>query len=148
MAPYALGLMLAAWRAQRGLTQKALATAVGVSRPVMSRIEKGTRGVTPGELARLAAALQIDAHVLFDVCVPVAGPPTPMQRVQERLAQCPPEVLAAFEQFLATFVGHLERAVPGAPRRAPVAARAPAPCPAPPRPVAVYARGGGPCVHP
>ena len=51
-------------RKQAGLTQAALAEAVGISPSLMSEIEKGTRNATPAVIMRLAVALNCPRVVL------------------------------------------------------------------------------------
>lgn len=48
---------MARLRILRGLTQEQLATAVGIDRGELSRIERGLRPLTPSKLARIAQVL-------------------------------------------------------------------------------------------
>ncbi len=53
-----VGARLAEAREERGLTQDRLASMVGLDRTALAKIERGVRGVSSLELARLAAALE------------------------------------------------------------------------------------------
>ncbi len=53
-SPSSLGIRLRAAREARGLTQQQAAAELGVSRPLLIAIEKGSREVRPEELVRLA----------------------------------------------------------------------------------------------
>lgn len=53
-----VGRRVAATRAARGLTQTALAEAIGLERTALAKIEAGSRGLSALELARLADALE------------------------------------------------------------------------------------------
>lgn len=46
-------------RTKRGITQQALATAAGISRPFLVDIEKGRRGAKPDTWSRIAGALGV-----------------------------------------------------------------------------------------
>lgn len=52
------------WREQRGLTQEALATAAGISKPYLSQIETGKRRGSVTVLSQLARALEVPLEVL------------------------------------------------------------------------------------
>lgn len=56
----AVGRSLRAYRQDRGLSQEALAEAVGVHRTYMGGLERGERNITLRSLERLAAALELD----------------------------------------------------------------------------------------
>jgi transcriptional regulator with XRE-family HTH domain len=58
------------WRGYRGMTQKQLADAAGISKPYLSQIENGLRDASIGVLRALAAALKVD---LDDLSPPPAG---------------------------------------------------------------------------
>ncbi len=47
------------WREYRGLTQKQLAEAAGISKPYLSQIETGRRAGTTGVLAAIAKVLDV-----------------------------------------------------------------------------------------
>ncbi|MBB3949305.1 helix-turn-helix domain-containing protein [Aureimonas jatrophae] len=55
---------LRVWREHRGLSVSALAEAAGLSQPFVSQIESGRRVAGRDSLARLAAALGVDADDL------------------------------------------------------------------------------------
>jgi DNA-binding XRE family transcriptional regulator len=55
-----------AWREARGLTQRRLAEAAGISVPYLSQIEAGKRKGGAGVLAALARALQVSLDDLVD----------------------------------------------------------------------------------
>jgi transcriptional regulator with XRE-family HTH domain len=52
-------------RKQRGLTQRALAARVGLTRTYVSAIERGQRNITLWTLLHLAAALQVSLSTLL-----------------------------------------------------------------------------------
>lgn len=52
------------WREQRGLTQEALATAAGISKPYLSQIETAKRRGSVTVLSQLARALEVPLEVL------------------------------------------------------------------------------------
>jgi transcriptional regulator with XRE-family HTH domain len=60
-----VGANVRAARKARGIRQKTLAAAIGISRPQLSRRELGIDGIKVGELLRLAAALDLDAGSLL-----------------------------------------------------------------------------------
>jgi ribosome-binding protein aMBF1 (putative translation factor) len=67
----AVAIEVVAYRAGHGLSQAALAERLGVSQPVVARIERGDHAPNWETLGRLARAM--DVHFLVDVD-PVAGP--------------------------------------------------------------------------
>ena len=58
---------LRAWRDRRGLTQQALADAVGTTASVISLLEKGERQLTAKWLRRLSKALETSPGYLLDL---------------------------------------------------------------------------------
>lgn len=61
-------------RLERGLSQEQLAHLAGLDRTYVSSCEAGRRNATIRTVARLAAALQVDAGALVsDQCPPGAG---------------------------------------------------------------------------
>jgi len=56
--------LVRAWREHRGLSQQALATAAGVSKPFISQIESGARSGTAATLKKLAGALGVPLGAL------------------------------------------------------------------------------------
>ncbi|MGB7160173.1 MAG: helix-turn-helix transcriptional regulator [Tepidisphaeraceae bacterium] len=60
-------------RGERGLSQRELADAIGVEASVMNRIEKGTRGLSTGELVRIAQALHVDVDAILCVDAPAVA---------------------------------------------------------------------------
>jgi ribosome-binding protein aMBF1 (putative translation factor) len=67
----AVAIEVVAYRVAHGLSQAALAKRLGVSQPVVARIERGDHTPNWETLGRLARAM--DVHFLVDVD-PVAGP--------------------------------------------------------------------------
>jgi transcriptional regulator with XRE-family HTH domain len=57
---------LRAWRIHRGLSQAAVAQAVGTTGPVISLIEKGERRLSHGWLQRIAPLLETTAGAILD----------------------------------------------------------------------------------
>ena len=61
-----VGARIAAARRAAGLTQQALAEAVGVTRSAVAQWETGRAGQLRGNLARIAATLGVSAAFLFE----------------------------------------------------------------------------------
>jgi transcriptional regulator with XRE-family HTH domain len=61
-----------------GMTQLELARRMGVSQPVIAALESGRGNPTVGQLAAVAAALQVGLDVEFPV---LPGTPTQGQRI-------------------------------------------------------------------
>lgn len=62
----AIGERIRAARQQRGLTQEALAEAVGVTRSAVAQWETGRAGQITGNLTRIAAVLEVSVeHLMF-----------------------------------------------------------------------------------
>lgn len=59
-----VGESVAAWRKLHKLTQEELARRAGISRPVVTRLERGDEGVGIGALMRVLAVLRVDDGVL------------------------------------------------------------------------------------
>lgn len=53
------------WRQRRGLTQEALATRAGVTRPYLARLEGGQHEVRLATLAKIAKALGVPVTKLL-----------------------------------------------------------------------------------
>jgi transcriptional regulator with XRE-family HTH domain len=79
---------LAAARAVRGLTLDELARASGVSRAMISRIERGESSPTAAVLGRLAAGLEVTLSSLFAA---VEGAAAPLLRAADQPAWRDPE---------------------------------------------------------
>jgi transcriptional regulator with XRE-family HTH domain len=67
----ALGGRIRHLRQQRGLTQQALAAAVGVEAETVSRVETGAVAMSIANLALVSAALECTLSDLFAVAAPV-----------------------------------------------------------------------------
>ena len=63
---HSVGHAIYLWRANRGLTQTAVAGLSGVSRPNLSAIEQGARDITIQTLRRIASALGASPGALVD----------------------------------------------------------------------------------
>lgn len=73
--PAPLGALLAEARTSRGLSARALATAIGAASSTVTRIERSERRVSPAMLASLAAALSPDdPEPLRTLLTSAAGP--------------------------------------------------------------------------
>jgi transcriptional regulator with XRE-family HTH domain len=68
-----LAARIAAQRKERGLTQRQLADAIGIDPSSMSRVEKGQRAVSVGELVQLAAVLDVRVEDLLEQAAPVSS---------------------------------------------------------------------------
>jgi transcriptional regulator with XRE-family HTH domain len=53
-------------RSKRGMTQEALADAIGVDRSYMGFVERGERNPTLDKIARIAKALKVSLSTLFE----------------------------------------------------------------------------------
>lgn len=53
-----------AWRTERGLTQRQLAAAAGISKPFLSQIESGVRAAAVATLRRIGEALGVPIDLL------------------------------------------------------------------------------------
>jgi Zn-dependent peptidase ImmA (M78 family)/DNA-binding XRE family transcriptional regulator len=100
-------------RYHRGLTQAELATAVGLDRTAVSRIEAGTRSLAAIELARFAAALEIPVPDLLQ-----PAPERPRSPNLTRMLLRAAAVTANDEPQLAWFVDLIEQAATAAPASA------------------------------
>ncbi|HEV2374317.1 MAG TPA: ImmA/IrrE family metallo-endopeptidase [Streptosporangiaceae bacterium] len=108
----ALALRLRAARESRGLTQAQAAAELGVSRPLLIAIEKGTREVGSEELVRLA---QIYSKPVSELLRPTAPPLAIGARFRAALAQVPhaealPDVVAQLEERADNYLDLLRRA--------------------------------------
>ena len=60
-----VGRNIKALREKAGMTQEAMAEILGISRPAVTEIERGSRKVSAEELVRLARAFQVSTdHIL------------------------------------------------------------------------------------
>jgi transcriptional regulator with XRE-family HTH domain len=64
------GRLVAACRKRRGMTQVQLADAAGISSDMIVRLENGGTGLRFPNIARLAAALNVDPAELFSSDIP------------------------------------------------------------------------------
>ena len=53
-------------RAERGLTQEALAHECGINRTYLSGVERSERNISIDNIARIARGLRVKAHILLD----------------------------------------------------------------------------------
>jgi len=60
-----VGARIRSLRKQKGLSQKAMAKLVGVTPGAICQVEKGTKGLTAANLARVAEVLQVPQSVLL-----------------------------------------------------------------------------------
>jgi len=72
--PEAIGERIRALRRQRGITQEALAEAVGVSRSAVAQWETGRAGQVTGNLTRVAEILGVAAATLLGETAHHAAP--------------------------------------------------------------------------
>lgn len=68
-----LAARIAARRKACGLTQRGLADAIGIDPASMSRVEKGRRAVSVGELVKLAEVLDVRVEDLLADAKPASG---------------------------------------------------------------------------
>jgi transcriptional regulator with XRE-family HTH domain len=57
-------------RRDRGLTQRALAIAAGVSQSLVAELERGKHPPSESSLTKIAAALSVDSGSFFDQTLP------------------------------------------------------------------------------
>lgn len=100
-------------RYRRGLTQAELATAVGLDRTAISRIEAGSRSLAATELARVAAVLGVPAGDLLQ-----PAPARPHAPNLTRMLMRAATVTANDEPQLAWFLDLVEQAAAAAPASA------------------------------
>jgi transcriptional regulator with XRE-family HTH domain len=62
-----LGLNVRKLRLAAGLTQEQLAAEAGMERSYVSDLERGTRNPSVAALGRLAAALEVEPHLLLSL---------------------------------------------------------------------------------
>jgi two-component system response regulator len=67
------GLVIRAWRSQRGISQEELAERAGLHRTYVSDVERGCRNVSLASIDRLAAALALPVWRLFNDMGNAAG---------------------------------------------------------------------------
>jgi Zn-dependent peptidase ImmA (M78 family)/DNA-binding XRE family transcriptional regulator len=119
----ALALRLRAARESRGLTQAQAAAELGVSRPLLIAIEKGSREVGSGELIKLA---QIYGKPVSELLRPTSPPLAIGARFRAALAHAPhaenlPDAVAQLEDRADDYLDLLRRAdsePPGRPQPA------------------------------
>lgn len=70
MADRDLGTRIKSLREQRGMTQAALADALGIDQSAVSRIEDGSRPLAARELASASSALSVTIAALLDEGAP------------------------------------------------------------------------------
>lgn len=61
----AIGAVIRAMRAEKGISQEGLANAIGLDRSYMGGIERGEHNLTVMNLMRISAQLEVDASELF-----------------------------------------------------------------------------------
>jgi len=99
-----LGTVLTKQRAALGLTMQAVAEPVGVTKAMILHWERGTKTPTPGNLSRLAAALELDFKDLFALAgYPAEGLPTLQPYLRTKYRDASQEALAEAEAFFAAW---------------------------------------------
>lgn len=84
-----------------GLTQADTATALGISRPAVAALEKGSRKVTGLELRRLARLYQRNVGWLLGDDAESVATDTVLQRATADLSESDKQQVLRFAQFLA-----------------------------------------------
>lgn len=84
-----------------GLTQAEVADALGLSRPTLAAVEKGTRKITGLELRRLARLYQRDVAWLLGEEQADAAAGSALHRATARLSDMDKEQVLRFAEFLA-----------------------------------------------
>lgn len=88
-------------RLSMGLTQADVAKALGLSRPTLAAVEKGTRKITGLELRRLARLYQRDVAWLLGEEQPDAAAGSALHRATAKLSEADKEQVLRFAEFLA-----------------------------------------------
>ncbi len=119
----ALASRLRAARESRGLTQAQAASELGVSRPLLIAIEKGTRDAAPEEIVKLA---EIYGKPVSELLRPSAPPATIGARFRAALASVPDArqlsgAVSLLEDHADNYLDLLRRAKTDAPGRYPAA---------------------------
>jgi transcriptional regulator with XRE-family HTH domain len=96
-----VGSRLRAARQSLGLTQADVAEALGLSRPTLAAVEKGTRKITGLELRRLARLYQRDVAWLLGEEASDAAAGAALHRATARLSDDDKEQVLRFAEFLA-----------------------------------------------
>lgn len=96
-----VGARLRDARLSIGLTQADVADALGMSRPTLAAVEKGTRKITGLELRRLARLYQRDVAWLLGEEEPEAGAGSALHRATAALTDADKEQVLRFAEFLA-----------------------------------------------
>ncbi|MGI8667492.1 MAG: helix-turn-helix domain-containing protein [Jatrophihabitans sp.] len=96
-----VGARLRDARLAMGLTQADVADALGLSRPTLAAVEKGTRKITGLELRRLARLYQRDVAWLLGEEEPEAAAGSALHRATANLTNADKEQVLRFAEFLA-----------------------------------------------
>lgn len=96
-----VGVRLRDARLAAGLTQAEVAEALGLSRPTLAAVEKGTRKITGLELRRLARLYQRDVAWLLGEEDPDVTADGALHRATANLSDVDKEQVLRFAEFLA-----------------------------------------------
>jgi transcriptional regulator with XRE-family HTH domain len=96
-----VGARLRDARLATGLTQAEVAKALGMSRPTLAAVEKGTRKITGLELRRLARLYQRDVAWLLGEEGPNVAAGSALHRATAKLSDADKEQVLRFAEFLA-----------------------------------------------
>jgi transcriptional regulator with XRE-family HTH domain len=96
-----MGARLRDARLATGLTQAEVAEALGMSRPTLAAVEKGTRKITGLELRRLARLYQRDVAWLLGEEGPDVAAGSALHRATANLSNADKEQVLRFAEFLA-----------------------------------------------
>lgn len=96
-----VGARLRNARLAMGLTQADVAEALGLSRPTLAAVEKGTRKITGLELRRLARLYQRDVAWLLGEEESGLAAGSPLHRATAKLSDADKEQVLRFAEFLA-----------------------------------------------
>jgi transcriptional regulator with XRE-family HTH domain len=96
-----VGARLRDARLATGLTQAEVATALGMSRPTLAAVEKGTRKITGLELRRLARLYQRDVAWLLGEEDPDVAAGSALHRATANLSDGDKDQVLRFAEFLA-----------------------------------------------
>ena len=96
-----MGARLRDARRAIGLTQAEVAASLGISRPTLAAVEKGTRKITGLELRRLARLYQRDVAWLLGEEGPDVTDGSALNRATANLSDADKEQVLRFAEFLA-----------------------------------------------
>ena len=96
-----LGKNLKLLRSQRSLSQIELAEKANISIPFLSNIERSNKWPYPDTLVKLAEALDVEVHALFQ-----ENPPPLPNNIQETLAKFKKDIAVSLQKTVSTAIDY------------------------------------------